>query len=41
MERYAELGADLAMVSTLAPDPVDFVERLGEKVIPRLARIGG
>jgi F420-dependent oxidoreductase-like protein len=40
MEEYARLGVDLAMVSTLAPDPVDFANRLGDQVIPRMAQIG-
>jgi F420-dependent oxidoreductase-like protein len=40
MERYAELGVDLVGLSLPAPDPVGFVEQIGEKVVPRLAQLG-
>jgi F420-dependent oxidoreductase-like protein len=42
MESYAALGIDLVNAGPLPgnPDPVDFVSRLGDEVIPRLAQIG-
>jgi hypothetical protein len=38
-ESYARLGVDLINVGPLPgnPDPVGFVKRLGDDVIPRLA----
>jgi F420-dependent oxidoreductase-like protein len=41
-ERYAALGVDLINVGPLPgkPDPVGFVRRLGDELIPRLAQIG-
>jgi F420-dependent oxidoreductase-like protein len=41
-ERYAELGIDLINVGPLPgnPDPVGFVKRLGDEVIPKLAQLG-
>jgi len=40
MERYAALGIDLVEVMPLVEDPVAWVERLGERVVPRLAELG-
>jgi F420-dependent oxidoreductase-like protein len=42
LERYAALGIDLVNVGPIPgnPDPVGFVSRIGEEVIPRLALIG-
>jgi F420-dependent oxidoreductase-like protein len=40
MEEYAGLGVAQVMVSTLAPDPVSFASRLGDRVVPRLAQLG-
>lgn len=39
MEQYAALGFDLVEVAPTAPDPVDFVTRMAEKVVPRLAEL--
>lgn len=41
-ERFAQLGVDMINVGPLPgnPDPVGFVRRLGDEVIPRLAEIG-
>jgi F420-dependent oxidoreductase-like protein len=41
-ERYAELGIDLINVGPMPgdPDPVGFVKRLGDDIIPRLAQLG-
>lgn len=41
-ERFAALGVDMINVGPLPgnPDPVGFVRRLGDEVIPRLAEIG-
>ena len=41
-ERYAALGVDLinVVVELGRPDPVGFVSRLGDEVIPKLAQIG-
>lgn len=41
MERYAAMGIDHVQLAPPAADPVGFVERLGERVIPRLAEITG
>jgi F420-dependent oxidoreductase-like protein len=41
MERYARLGVDHVQLAPPASDPAGFVERLGERVIPRLAEITG
>jgi F420-dependent oxidoreductase-like protein len=42
LERYAALGIELVNVGPLPgnPDPVGFVRRLGDEVVPRLAEIG-
>ncbi|GFG73473.1 LLM class F420-dependent oxidoreductase [Mycobacterium botniense] len=42
IERYAQLGVSLINVGPLRgnPDPVGFVRRLGDELIPRLAEIG-
>ena len=40
MEAYAALGIDMACVMPMTPDPVAFVTKVGESVIPRLAEIG-
>jgi hypothetical protein len=40
MEEYAALGLQMVEVMPLAEDPVAYVTRLGEEVIPRLAEIG-
>ena len=42
VERYAELGVDMINIGPLPgnPDPVGFIRRLGDQVIPRLAEIG-
>jgi F420-dependent oxidoreductase-like protein len=42
VERYAALGVDMINIGPLpgSPDPVGFVRRLGDEVIPRLADIG-
>ncbi|MFI5779936.1 LLM class F420-dependent oxidoreductase [Nocardia sp. NPDC051570] len=42
VERYGELGIDLVNLGPFPgnPDPVGFIERLGDEVIPRLAEIG-
>jgi F420-dependent oxidoreductase-like protein len=41
VERYAELGVELINLGPLPgdPDPVGFIRRLGDEVIPRLAEI--
>lgn len=39
MERYAAIGIEHVQLAPPASDPVGFVERLGERVIPRLAEI--
>ncbi len=41
MEAYAKLGVDLVEIMPTGPDPVAFVTELGERVVPRLAEIGG
>ena len=40
MEDYAALGIQMVDVMPLAEDPVAYVTRLGEEVVPRLAQIG-
>jgi len=40
MEQYAALGIDLVDVMPLVEDPVGWVTRLGEEVVPRLAELG-
>ena len=40
MEQYAALGIQMVEVMPLAEDPVAYVTRLGEEVVPRLAEIG-
>jgi F420-dependent oxidoreductase-like protein len=42
VERFAELGVELINVGPLPgkPDPVGFIRRLGDELIPRLAEIG-
>jgi len=41
MEEYAALGIQMVDVMPLVEDPVAFVSRLGDEVVPRLAEIGG
>ena len=41
MERYAALGVELVEVVPTGPDPVAFVTRLGESVVPRLDQLAG
>lgn len=42
VERYAALGVDMINIGPMPgnPDPVGFVRRLGDEVIPRLAEVG-
>ncbi len=40
MEDYATLGIDTAVVTTLQPNPADFVRQLGDRIIPRLQQLG-
>ncbi|MCU1476882.1 MAG: family F420-dependent class oxidoreductase [Subtercola sp.] len=40
MEGYAGLGISHVQLVPMGPDPVGFVETLGEQIIPRLAEIG-
>ncbi len=40
MEEYARLGIQHVQIMPAGPDPVGYVTRLGETVIPRLAEIG-
>jgi F420-dependent oxidoreductase-like protein len=40
MESYAALGISHVQLVPAGPDPVAFVETLGERIIPRLAEIG-
>jgi F420-dependent oxidoreductase-like protein len=40
MEGYAGLGISHVQLVPMGPDPVGFVETLGERIIPRLAEIG-
>lgn len=40
MEQYAALGIQMVDVMPLVEDPVGFVSRLGDEVVPRLAEIG-
>ncbi|OBH57776.1 LLM class F420-dependent oxidoreductase [Mycobacterium sp. E2479] len=42
VERYAALGVDMINIGPLPgnPDPLGFVNRLGDEVIPRLAEVG-
>jgi hypothetical protein len=41
-ERYAKLGVDMINAGPVPgnPDPVGFIRRLGDELIPRLAEIG-
>jgi hypothetical protein len=41
VERYAELGIEMINVGPFPgnPDPVGFIRRLGDQLIPRLAEI--
>jgi F420-dependent oxidoreductase-like protein len=41
MEEYAALGIQMVDVMPLVEDPVAFVSRLGDEVVPRLTQIGG
>ena len=41
MEEYAALGIQMVDVMPLVEDPVAFVSRLGDEVVPRLAELGG
>jgi F420-dependent oxidoreductase-like protein len=40
MDEYARLGVELVEVTPRGPDPLAFVTRLGEEVVPRLAALG-
>jgi F420-dependent oxidoreductase-like protein len=42
IERYAELGIEMINVGPVPgyPDPVGFIRRLGDQLVPRLAEIG-
>ena len=42
VERYAELGVEMINVGPLPgnPDPVGFIRRFGDELVPRLAEIG-
>jgi F420-dependent oxidoreductase-like protein len=40
MQQYAALGIQMVDVMPLAEDPIAYVTRLGEEVVPRLAEIG-
>ena len=42
VERYAELGIEMINVGPLPgnPDPVGFIRRFGDELIPRLSQIG-
>jgi F420-dependent oxidoreductase-like protein len=40
MEEYAALGVAMVDVMPLVEDPVSYVTRLGEEVVPRLAELG-
>jgi F420-dependent oxidoreductase-like protein len=42
LERYAELGIEMINTGPVPgnPDPVGFVRRLGDEIVPRLAEIG-
>jgi F420-dependent oxidoreductase-like protein len=40
MEQYAALGIDMVDVMPLVEDPVAYVSRLGEEIVPRLAELG-
>ena len=40
MEQYGALGIDMVDVMPLVDDPVSYVIRLGEEVVPRLAELG-
>ena len=42
VERYAELGIELINIGPLPgnPDPVGFIRRFGDQLMPRLAEIG-
>jgi F420-dependent oxidoreductase-like protein len=42
VERYAELGIDMLNVGPLPgnPDPIGYIRRFGDELIPRLAEIG-
>jgi hypothetical protein len=42
VERYGELGVDMVNAGPFPgnPDPVAFIRRLGDEVIPKLAQIG-
>jgi F420-dependent oxidoreductase-like protein len=41
MEEYAGLGIDLVEIAPMVPDPVRLVGELGERIVPRLAELGG
>jgi len=40
MDQYARLGVELVEVTPRGPDPLAFVTRLGEEVVPRLTALG-
>ena len=39
MRGYADIGIDEVHVMPLGPDPVEFVRRLGDHVVPQLTRL--
>jgi F420-dependent oxidoreductase-like protein len=41
MDEYAKLGIELVEVMPLGPDPGGWASRLGERVVPMLAELGG
>jgi len=40
MDQYARLGVELVEVTPRGPDPLAFVTRLGEEIVPRLTALG-
>jgi len=42
VQRYADLGIETINVGPLPgnPDPVGYIRRLGDELVPRLAEIG-
>jgi len=40
MEQYAQLGVELVEVVPRGPDPLAFVTRLGDEIVPQLAALG-
>ena len=39
MRAFADLGIDMVIFMPVGPDPVGFVQRLGEEIVPRLAEL--